>query len=365
MKTHIDPPPRGVKTLLAALSLGFLALALALASCAAKPAKRAAPARPEAASSASCLGENAKPAIECAKSPSVAFDANGRLWAVWDQAGILYVNHSNDLGHTFSQPFAVNPIAEPVEAASGEARPKIALSKAGAIYVAWTKRLAKPHTGHIRFSRSLDGGKSFTTPIQINSDPDEIGHRFESLAVNDRDYIYLAWIDNRDKVLAEQGGGQYTGAAMYYTYSSDGGRSFHPEKKIADHVCECCRLAMKIEAKKFPVILWRQVFDGQIRDHALARFTAKDQPGPIQRVSEDQWKIDGCPQHGPALSITPTGEYYAAWFTNGDVRKGLFFSGSQDHGKTFSPPVGFGHTPHRPSRSAGRRSIHPSHLERV
>jgi len=343
LNTHTDPIPRKLKTLLAALSLGLLALGLA--SCAAKPGKLVVQAAPEtSASPAGCVGENAKPAIDCAKSPSAAFDQNGRLWAVWTQGETVYVNHSNDLGHTFSAAVAVNPVAEPVEA-SGEARPKIALSKAGAIYVAWTKRLSKPHSGHIRFSRSLDGGKTFTAPVQINSDTSETAHRFESLAVNDRDYIYLAWIDKRDKVAIERSGGGYTGAALYFTYSSDGGRSFHPEKKIADHVCECCRLAMKIEAKKFPVILWRQVFDGQIRDHALTRFTAKDQPGPIQRISNDHWKLDGCPQHGPALSITPQGDYYAAWFTDGDARKGLFVSGSQDHGKTFSPPVGFGHTP--------------------
>ena len=344
MKTHTDQPASTLKTRRAALPLALGFLALGLAACAAgdKAGKlETRPAAADAAAQPACAGENAKPAIACAKSPSVAFGPNGVLWAVWSQAGTVYVSHSNDLGKSFSQAAAVNPAAEPVEA-GGEARPKIALSKTGAVYVAWTKKLGQPHTGHIRFSRSLDGGKTFTAPVQVNSDSGEIGHRFETLAVNDRDYIYLAWIDKRDKVKAEQGGGGYAGAALYFTYSSDGGRSFHAEKKVADHVCECCRLAMKIEAKKFPVILWRHVFDGQIRDHALTRFSAKDQPGPLQRVGDDHWRLEGCPHHGPALSIAPQGEYYAAWFTNGDARKGLFFSASQDHGKTFAAPAAFG-----------------------
>jgi hypothetical protein len=320
LNTHKDQAPLRAKALLAALPL------LGLAACSSQPGKLAVrQAQPDVAVTAAC--ENTKPDIRCALSPSVAFDQNGRLWAVWEQAGMVYVNHSGDFGKSFSPPVAVNTAAEPVEA-GGEARPKIALSKIGAIYVAWTRRLGQSHTGQLRFSRSLDGGKTFTAPMQL---PGEAGRGLESLAVNDRDYIYLAWIEKRE----------LSGAALSFAYSSDGGRSFHPEQKIADAACECCRLAMKIEAKKFPVILWRQASDGL----ALARFTAKDKPGAILRASNDHWKAGACPSQGPALSITPQGDYYAAWFADGETRKGLFFSASEDQGKTFSPPLGFGRAP--------------------
>ncbi len=308
-----------------------------MAACAGKSGKPAVQARPETA--AACVGENARPAIECAKSPSVAFDQNGKLWAAWSQAGKVYVNHSNDLGKTFSQPVAVNPVAEPV-VAGGEARPKLALSKIGALYVAWTKGQGDGQSGEIHFSRSLDGGQTFTAPFQVGGGAAEVGHRLEALAVNDRDYVYLAWVAG-------------PGAALYYAYSSDGGRGFHPEKKITDAVCADCRLAMQIDSKKFPAILWRQA-----RGHALSHFTAKDQPGPLQPVSEDA--CQACSGHGPALSISPQGDYYAAWSADGNTRKGLFFSASQDHGKTFSPPVGFGHAPQalHPDILADGQSIH-------
>lgn len=346
MKTHTDQPTLRIKTFLATLSLGCLALGLA--SCAAKPGRLAVqPTQAESAAKAKCAGENTKPAIECANSPSAIFDQNGRLWAVWDQGGKVYVSHSNDFGKTFSPAAAVNPAAEPVES-GGESRPKIALSKIGAVYVAWTKGSGQPGAGEIRFSRSLDGGKTFTAPVQIGGGAAEAGHSLESLAVNDRDYIYLAWVAGRNEA-----------AALYYAYSSDGGRGFHAEKKIAGPVCGDCRLAMKIDSKKFPAILWRQAFEGRTHGHALTHFAAKDQPGPIQRVSEDTCKNGNCSGHGPALAIAPQGEYYAAWAGKGDAQ-GLYFSASLDHGKTFSPPIGFGRTPQaeHPDMLADGQSIH-------
>lgn len=356
MKSHTYTTPRRFGTALAAFIAGCLSLGLS--SCASH--KKPAPTPPPASEvETNCADENGKPDVRCAISPSATFDPNGRLWLVWSQAGRVYVSHSGDLGKSFSAPSTVNAVAEPVEA-NGEARPKIVVTKAGAVYVSWTKKLSQHHAGHIRFSRSLDGGKTFTQPVQVNSDSAEITHRFDSMAVNNRDYIYIAWIDGRDKAEAEQAGRPFDGASLYYSYSSDGGRSFHAEKKITDHVCECCRVILKIDPKQMPVVIWRHVFDGQIRDPALSQFAAKDKPGPVERISADNWKIDGCPHQGPALSIAPKGAYFMTWFTGAETHKGLFFSSSFDQGKTFSAPHPFGNPTQssHPDILADEQSVH-------
>jgi hypothetical protein len=36
----------------------------------------------------------------------------------------------------------------------------------------------------------------------------------------------------------------YRGAAVYRNESQDGGRSFGPDINVADHACECCRIAL-------------------------------------------------------------------------------------------------------------------------
>jgi len=74
----------------------------------------------------------------------------------------------------------------------------------------------------------------------------------------------------------------------------------------------------------------------------VTTFADPQTPGPIYRVSVDDWKTDACPHHGPSLAISPDGAYHVAWFTNGRARRGLFYARSTDGGRTFSDPMPFG-----------------------
>ena len=53
---------------------------------------------------------------------------------------------------------------------------------------------------------------------------------------------------------------------------------------------------------------------------------------------------------GPSLALAPDGAYHTTWFTNGSVRKGLFYARSTDKGRSFSEPMPIG----RPDRNASR-----------
>src|SRR5207249_9208192 len=65
---------------------------------------------------------------------------------------------------------------------------------------------------------------------------------------------------------------------------------------------------------------------GSIRDHGVVTFNDATTPGPLRRVSVDDWKLEACPHHGPSLAIAPDGSYHVAWFTDGKARKGLFYA---------------------------------------
>ncbi len=268
---------------------------------------------------------------------SAVFDGKGRLWLASIRDSHVYVSHSDDHGVTLSAPVKVN--AEPENIlGDGENRPKI-LVHDGVVYVSYTQGLAKPMTGDIRFSRSLDGGKHFSPPVTVNDNREIISHRFEAMAVNGKGQVFLAWLDKRDLSAAQAQGQPYRGAAVYSAQSDDGGASFRPNLKAADHSCECCRVAMALDRDGVPVILWRHVFGKNTRDHALLKLDGRS---AVRRVSEDGWEIDACPHHGPALSIAEDGVYHLAWFTNAPQRKGLFFARSADGGKTYSAPLPFG-----------------------
>jgi len=281
--------------------------------------------------------------------PSLAvtgtFDENGRLWLADIRGQHVYVSYSDDHGVTRSAPVKVN--AEPENIlGDGENRPKIAARK-GMIFVSYTQGLAKPMSGDIRFSRSTDGGKSFSAPITVNGNREIISHRFDSLAVNGKGHVYIAWLDKREQSVAEKRGEKYNGSAIYYAMSDDSGTSFRHNIKIADHVCECCRTAMAIDSDDYPVVTWRHIYDGNVRDHALVKLDGKMAP---VRLSNENWSIAACPHHGPSLSIAADGAYHAAWFSNAPQQRGLFYAYSTDRGKTFSSPLNFGNIEAQPSR---------------
>jgi hypothetical protein len=214
---------------------------------------------------------------------------DGALWLVWVAGPYLHVGSSRDRGRTFSPPVRVNPDPESIDA-NGEARPKIAAGPRGQIYVSYTRKGDRPFTGDIRFSRRLaDGG--FAAPITVNDDGLATGHRFDTLAVSPNGDVYLVWIDKRDLERAKERAQPYAGAALYQAVSTDGGNSFSANRKIKDGICECCRLALAWGGET-PVLFWRDILEGGIRDHALARLDASKAAARATRHGrrlEDRW----------------------------------------------------------------------------
>ncbi|PKO87110.1 MAG: exo-alpha-sialidase [Betaproteobacteria bacterium HGW-Betaproteobacteria-12] len=257
------------------------------------------------------------------------FDDQGRLWLARVVGGQLLLSHSSDGGSSFTEPVAVNRQPELI-AADGEARPQLAVVGRH-VYVSWTQGLPQPFAGHIRFAVSDDGGARFSEPLTVNDDQRPITHRFNAMLA-DADGVTLAWIDKRDGT----GDPAYRGAAIYTARSTDGGRSFAANRKLADHSCECCRLALAADTDGTPVLLWRHIFGQNLRDFALARLDA-----PLRRVTEDGWAIDACPHHGGALAIGADGIRHIAWFTGAESGPGLFYR--RLAGDDAGPPLPFGH----------------------
>jgi len=86
-------------------------------------------------------------------------------------------------------------------------------------------------TGDIRFSRSSDGGRSFSTPVTVNDNREIISHRFDAMTVNAKGQVFIAWLDKRDLSEARKAGKEYAGAALYYAMSDDGGQALPPQRQ--------------------------------------------------------------------------------------------------------------------------------------
>jgi hypothetical protein len=273
------------------------------------------------AASAGRTGMSAKRRPQLATGP--AFAPDGRLWiAAMDGGGHLTLRQSADAGAHWSAPQVLDTAGD-VIAADGEQRPKLAFGPKGAVLIAYTKPLAKPYTGEIRLLRSADGGQTFAPPITVHSDRQVITHRFESMAFDAKGRLHVVWIDKRDGEAAAAASGDakaYRGAGIYHAVSVDGGASFGPDLRLAEHSCECCRIALAATPDGGMAALWRHVFAPNQRDHGFARLDTDRTVEPV-RATLDQWAIDACPHHGPGLAPAAAGGgYHAVWF---GVRDGV------------------------------------------
>src|SRR5690606_11365753 len=159
---------------------------------------------------------------------------------------------------------------------------------------------------------------------------------FHTMAVAGDGTIFVSWIDTRakDRARAERARrvGESTaagahaahgadaeaglpGSELWVARSTDGGRSFSPGVVVDRDICPCCRTGLAVAPDGAVYVVWRKIFDGDVRDIAIARtedggrtFT---QPAPVHR---DGWVFPGCPHAGPSVAVTDDGRVHVAWY---------------------------------------------------
>jgi hypothetical protein len=275
--------------------------------------------------------------VDCGSTPHAVFvesDApkQPQLWVVFVQNDHVFFTVSNDFGGDYTTPVKVNSTPDTIYT-NGENRPKVAVGDQGEIYISWTQKTEGRYAGDIRFSRSLNQGKTFSETVTINNDGLLTSHRFDSLHVAESGKVYIAWLDKRDQVAVRKSGGEYDGAALYFAISDDSGENFlNPETlenyRVANNSCECCRIAIESHGEDDVAVVWRHIFGDNTRDHAYG-ILKSDGSSTFGRATFDNWQIDACPHHGPDMlldrSVVEKDQYHIVWFSNGDDHKGIYY----------------------------------------
>jgi hypothetical protein len=296
-------------------------------------------------------------ALSCASAATPFIDARGTLWLAWVAGGSVSIARSSDGGRSFAPPVEVGHHGSLLDLGA-DAKPQIVADAHGRAVVAYGVFKDRNYNAQVMVSTSLDGGATFSAPRSLSADA--ASQRFPALAIDGEGTVIATWLDKRTTAAARRKGLVQDGAALAQARSTDGGRTFVGESIAQDHTCECCRLAMAIDPQGRPVVMYRSIFDGRERDHAVLAFSGNGAAGPVHRVAADHWAIDGCPHHGPSLAIDADGTYQAAWFTLGQARQGLYHARSTDGGRSFSPPMAIGDAdqqPGRPTLLARGRSV--------
>jgi hypothetical protein len=250
----------------------------------------------------------------------------------------VYAAASRDGGQSFAEPVRVNDSGTRADV-GGEQPPQVAITAqpggARGVIVLWT---SKGSAGtRLVSARSVDGGRTFGRPALVAGSGAPGNRGWEAMTSDTRGLALAIWLDHRD--MARQGsagqahhhsdGGSGEGASkdpplredgasraqqsQLYVGSLDGSL---PARGIARGVCYCCRTAMASGPAGAIFAAWRHVYEGNRRDIA---FTVSRDGGhtfaPPVRVSEDEWRLDGCPENGPAMTVDPQRRVHIVWPT--------------------------------------------------
>ena len=265
--------------------------------------------------------------------PALAVQRDGKVALTW----AAHSGHDNDLFVAVaggeSKPVRVNPAGMTLE--SLHQPPGIALGPADEMYLSWSSAKPVPLGGlfasDLRLSRSLDGGRTFDSPLRVNEDR-PISHSFEGLAVASDGTVLVSWIDSRD--------GPNT-AGTYLARVTDRGSRVERMLKLDDgETCVCCRIDVASGPGETVAIAWRKVFPGNVRDMVVGMSGDGGRSfRPAALVHADRWKIAACPHRGGSIAVDGRGRVYLAWYTEGvDGQPRMLFAVSPD-GRRFGPPI--------------------------
>jgi hypothetical protein len=271
--------------------------------------------------------------------PYVLSDGHGGFYLAYveRQAGSsnVMLQHSQ-AGAAFSSAVRVNN--RPGDGAvRNENPPKIA-GPNNEVYVVWASERER-WKGNIRFARSVNGGKFFEPAIDLNSDASQqpISRAFQSIVVDRKGRVFVAWIDERNKAAADRG------AEIWMAMSTDGGKTFSRDRKILGNVCECCRTALAVDSAGRIYVSYRLVpsTGPMLRDIAVARSDDDGKTFIPSMVNHDGWELNGCPIDGATMTVDSADRIHVVWFTQtGDIPR-LYIASSTDHSSSFSKPIVF------------------------
>lgn len=276
--------------------------------------------------------------LDCANAATPFLRADGKLLLAWTSGGKVSVAQSVDMGKTFSLPTVVAEHGKSLDA-GGDARPQIVSDAKGNVFLAYAFFKDSKWNAQINTARSTDSGTTFSAPesLVVNGSSE----RFPSVLMRPDGNIFIAWIDKRLVAASNKGGQKKLGGSIAYSNSLDSGRTFQTERIANEDSCECCRIGVSLNQKNQPVIIYRAIFPGGVRDHA-SQIISSNGPDKIRRIANDGWKTDACPHHGPAIGVSSQGTIHSAWFTQGTNRAGVFYANSHNEGASYSEPMRLG-----------------------
>jgi hypothetical protein len=221
--------------------------------------------------------------------------------------------------------------------------PHLAATEDGALWAHWLQKSASATYAYdVAMTRSSDGGKTWATPMLVNSDGKPAEHGFVSLWPASRDTLGVAWLDGREAA----GGGDahdghgghdaHGGAMTLRAATFDARLQRHDEARLDAMTCDCCQTDVAMTVRG-PLLVFRDRTPQEIRDIAVSRLQEGGWTTP-HAVHADNWKMPACPVNGPAIAARGD-DVLVGWYTAAGDTPMLRLARSVDGGDSFGAPL--------------------------
>lgn len=193
--------------------------------------------------------------------------ADGMLYVAWTEYdGPLWFSRSTDGGASFSRPQRVAADAD-VDARPARG-PSLALGPDRALYLAWTT--GEDKAADIRVAKSIDNGTSFSAPRIVA--PSKGYSDAPKLAVDSGGALHL--------VYAESSGGPFERYHVRYTRSADGARTFEAPRDVSMPALKSIASAgfpsLGVDAEGKLYVMWELFPDHRQRPRGLGLALSRD-----------------------------------------------------------------------------------------
>ena len=236
--------------------------------------------------------------------PQVSIDTKGIIRVIFGSADQIFCVASTDHGVSFSNPALV---AKLPEMHLGMARgPQLASSKNFSVITAMDK------SGNIHWYRLAHATGIWKSMGILNDQRGSAPEGLMSIAADDQDHFYAAWLDIR------------TGNHNQIYFSSLSGSNTKWIKNTMayqspdQHVCECCKPSIAVQGSSV-AIMFRNWLNGS-RDLYISRSSDMGRTfGAAEKMGMDTWKLNGCPMDGGGLRISPASAVQTVWQRKGNI----------------------------------------------
>ena len=246
--------------------------------------------------------------------PDAAVDDKGTLHVVYGLNHNAYYLQSTNNGSSFTSPVKVNSTVT-VETEMGERGPKLAVGRDGVIHVVWGDDWAPGVQTFVRYSRSLDGGRSFEPFKTISSMSGDDG---VTMAADGLGNVVAFW-----HVMVAPPPDVPQATWLFLARSTNNGETFGASERVnitnlTGVACSMCMTRARVGQGGSVYLAFRSAM-GNIRDFYMLKGNISENQFTAIRINQDNWNIDYCPMVGPELTFDPYGRALCAFMTSNRV----------------------------------------------